>query len=74
MIGGDDTNAQQIMEAVDTKMMEVFMEECGWDHCEPEEPAFDDMATFFDELDLNLQLTQDAYDFFFEIDTEADDF
>jgi hypothetical protein len=32
------------------------------------------MAMFFEGLNLNLQLTQDAYDFFFEIDTEADDF
>jgi hypothetical protein len=62
------------MEAVETKMMEVFMEECGWDHCEPEKPAFDDMVMFFDDLQLNLQLTQDAYDFFFEMDPEASDF
>jgi hypothetical protein len=55
-------------------MMEQFIAECGDDYCEPEEPAFDDMVTFFDDLDLNLQLTQDAYDFFFEIDTDADDF
>jgi hypothetical protein len=42
--------------------MEKFMEECGWDHCEPEEPSFDDMAMFFDSLNLNLQLTQEAFD------------
>jgi hypothetical protein len=30
--------------------------------CDIEKPTFDEMATFFDELDLGLQLTQEFYD------------
>jgi hypothetical protein len=55
-------------------MMEKFIAECGDDYCEPEKPAFDDMVMFFDGLNLNLQLSQAAYDLFFEMDPEADDF
>ena len=42
-------------------MMEMYEMECG-SMCEPEKPSFDDMAMFFDSLNLNLQLTQEVYD------------
>jgi len=38
------------------------MEQCGDDYCEPMPPTFDEMAMFFDSLNLNLQLTQEAFD------------
>jgi hypothetical protein len=60
-IGATSDNVQEIMMAVNDKMMEMWEMECGGD-CEPEKPSFDDMAMFFDGLNLNLQLTQEVYD------------
>ena len=46
------------------------MEQCGDDYCEPAPPTFDEMAMFFDSLNLNLQLTQEVYEQLFEVEEE----
>jgi hypothetical protein len=49
MIGGNDGNAQQVIDAVMQKMMDVYMAECG-DDMDMEPPTFDEMAAFFEGL------------------------